>query len=100
MLRRKVPVPLYHQLELQLRAAIEEGRFRPGDQLPTEAALQQEYGVSRVTVRTALKRLEEDSVLPCIESLPRPYLVRISTRPVFGARGGSRNKVFGAVFTP
>jgi GntR family transcriptional regulator len=63
MLRRKVPVPLYHQLELQLRAAIEEGRFRPGDQLPTEAALQQEYGVSRVTVRTALKRLEEDGLI-------------------------------------
>lgn len=63
MLRRKVPVPLYHQLELQLRAAIEEGRFRSGDQLPTEAALQQEYGVSRVTVRTALKRLEEDGLI-------------------------------------
>lgn len=63
MLRRKVPVPLYHQLELQLRAAIEKGHFRPGDQLPTEAALQQEYGVSRVTVRTALKRLEEDGLI-------------------------------------
>lgn len=63
MLRRKVPVPLYHQLELQLRAAIEEGRFRPGDQLPTEAVLQREYGVSRVTVRTALKRLEEEGLI-------------------------------------
>lgn len=63
MLRRKVPVPLYHQLELQLRAAIEDGRFKPGDQLPTEAVLQQEYGVSRVTVRTALKRLEEDGLI-------------------------------------
>jgi DNA-binding GntR family transcriptional regulator len=63
MLRRKVPVPLYHQLELALRAAIEDGRFKPGDQLPTEAVLQHEYGVSRVTVRTALKRLEEDGLI-------------------------------------
>ena len=63
MLRRKVPVPLYHQLELALRAAIEDGRYKPGDQLPTEAVLQHEYGVSRVTVRTALKRLEEDGLI-------------------------------------
>ena len=63
MLRRKVPVPLYHQLELQLRAAIEDGRYQPGDQMPTEAALQQQFGISRVTVRTALKRLEEDGLI-------------------------------------
>lgn len=35
----------------------------PGDQLPTESSLQQQYGVSRVTVRTALKRLEEDGLI-------------------------------------
>lgn len=63
MLERKVPVPLYHQLELHLRAAIEGGQFQPGDRLPTEAELQQQFDVSRVTVRTALKRLEEDGLV-------------------------------------
>ncbi len=63
MLERKVPVPLYHQLELQLKAAIEEGVYRPGDRLPTESELQQQFQVSRVTVRTALKRLEEDGLI-------------------------------------
>jgi GntR family transcriptional regulator len=66
MLERKVPVPLYHQLELQLRAAIESGKYRPGDRLPTEGELQQAYKVSRVTVRTALKRLEEDGLISTI----------------------------------
>ena len=66
MLERKVPVPLYHQLELQLRAAIEGGRYRPGDRLPTEGDLQRAYKVSRVTVRTALKRLEEDGLISTI----------------------------------
>ena len=66
MLERKVPVPLYHQLELQLRAAIESGKYLPGDRLPTEVELQLAYKVSRVTVRTALKRLEEDGLISTI----------------------------------
>jgi GntR family transcriptional regulator len=63
MLEREAPVPLYHQLELQLRAAIEAGRYRSGERLPTEGELQRAYGVSRVTVRTALRRLEEDGLI-------------------------------------
>src|SRR5680860_1746967 len=66
MLERKVPVPLYHQLELQLRAAIENAKYLPGDRLPTEGELQRSYKVSRVTVRTALKRLEEDGLITTI----------------------------------
>ncbi len=57
------PVPLYHQLELRLRRAIETGQFRPGERLPTEAELQRLYGVSRATVRAALRRLEEDGLI-------------------------------------
>lgn len=63
MLRREAPVPLYHQLELQLREALESGRYRSGDRLPTESELQRTYDVSRVTVRTALRRLEEDGLI-------------------------------------
>ena len=63
MLEREAPVPLYHQLELQLRDAIEAGRYRPGERLPTEGELQRAYNVSRVTVRTALRRLEEDGLI-------------------------------------
>lgn len=57
------PIPLYYQIELQLRQAIESGHYLPGEQLPTEGELQRAYGVSRVTVRTALQHLEEDGLI-------------------------------------
>ncbi len=63
MLDPNDPVPLYHQLELRLRQAIESGQFRPGERLPTEAELQRLYKVSRATVRAALRRLEEDGLV-------------------------------------
>jgi GntR family transcriptional regulator len=63
MLRREAPLPLYYQIELQLRRAIESGQYRPGDRLPTESALQRSYDVSRVTIRTALRRLEEEGLI-------------------------------------
>ncbi|HEX2924605.1 MAG TPA: GntR family transcriptional regulator [Chloroflexota bacterium] len=63
VLERQRPVPLYYQLELHLREAIESGTFRPGDRMPAENELSRIYGVSRVTVREALRRLEEDGLL-------------------------------------
>jgi GntR family transcriptional regulator len=41
-----------------LHDAIREGRFRPGDQVPTEPQLMQRFDVSRTTVRRALRDLE------------------------------------------
>ena len=63
MLQRDRPVPLYYQLELHLRNAIESGRYPPGARIPTESELARSFGVSRITVREALRRLEEDGLL-------------------------------------
>ncbi len=63
MLERQAPVPLYYQIELQVREDIESGKYRPGERLPTEKVLQELYGVSRVTIRTALRRLEEEGLI-------------------------------------
>jgi GntR family transcriptional regulator len=57
------PVPLYYQLELQLRQAVTGGAFDETGRLPTELELSRRYGVSRVTVRGALERLEEDGLI-------------------------------------
>lgn len=51
------PLPLYLQLERQLRARVLNGEFSPGDALPTEERICSEYGVSRITVRRALDAL-------------------------------------------
>lgn len=42
----------------QIREAIFSGRYQPGDRLPTEREMARQFGVSRVTVRDALRGLE------------------------------------------
>lgn len=63
MLARKGPMPLYHQIERHLREDLAAERYRPGDLLPPEHELQRQFGVSRATVRTALRRLAEDGLV-------------------------------------
>ncbi len=55
--------PLYQQLATKLRKQIAAGDFRPGDRLPSEDALCDEYGVSRITVRAALDQLVDAGLL-------------------------------------
>ena len=42
-----------------LRSWLQTGRHRPGDRLPPEQELSAALGISRGTLRTALRRLEE-----------------------------------------
>ena len=46
------------QVRKQLEDAIEAGRFAPGERLPPERELAETMGVSRVSVREAMKSLE------------------------------------------
>jgi DNA-binding FadR family transcriptional regulator len=48
------------RLLLSLREAIDTGRWKPGERIPTERALSDRYGVARNTIRRALQRLEDD----------------------------------------
>jgi DNA-binding GntR family transcriptional regulator len=48
----------YRRIASDLRGEIARGAFRPGDLLPSEAALVERYGVSRGTARQALSDLE------------------------------------------
>lgn len=62
-LNRDLPIPLYYQIEQQIRARIEGGELRPGDLLPTEAELQAAHGVSRGTARKALESLAHSGLI-------------------------------------
>ena len=57
------PLPLYHQLEENLRARIHAGEFEPGAALPSEERICAEYGVSRITVRRALEALHTQGLI-------------------------------------
>jgi GntR family transcriptional regulator len=51
------PIPLHHQVYLDLRDSLDSGRWQPGRQLPTERDLAAHYGCSLITVRRALDEL-------------------------------------------
>lgn len=54
---------LHHQLSTLLKDGIAAGRWQAGEQLPTEEALCSLHGLSRVTVRRALKSLEQQGFI-------------------------------------
>lgn len=49
--------PLYQQLMEDIKGAIEEGKYRYGDKIPSEPELSEQYCVSRITVRRAVDEL-------------------------------------------
>lgn len=57
------PMPLYLQLKNQIKKEIRTGLLKAGDKLPSEAQLQKEYGMSRVTVRNAMEELAAEGYI-------------------------------------
>src|SRR4029077_16900745 len=47
----------------QVRLLIRDGQLKPGDRLPAERGLGERFGVSRVTVREALRGLEANGMV-------------------------------------
>jgi GntR family transcriptional repressor for pyruvate dehydrogenase complex len=54
---------LYEQIVQQVEESIVKGSFKPGDQLPPERELAQQFGVSRTAVREAVKALREKGLV-------------------------------------
>jgi GntR family transcriptional regulator len=50
-------VPLYKELERQLRDALARGEWKPGEAIPAERSLSKRFGVSIGTVRKAIDEL-------------------------------------------
>lgn len=55
--------PLYFQLAAILREQITSGELPPGRPIPSEATLQQRYGVSRGTASHAVRLLREEGIV-------------------------------------
>lgn len=56
-------LPLYARLRDQLASRIAKGEWAPGDMIPSENRLAEEYGVAVATMRMALKQLSEEGLL-------------------------------------
>lgn len=55
--------PLWSQLADTLRAAIDGGDFHPGSCLPSEAEINEIFGVSRTTTRSAMQQLVNEGLI-------------------------------------
>jgi GntR family transcriptional regulator len=56
-------VPIYYQVEEQLRDRIESGELPEGTRLPAERDIAAHLGISRMTLRQALTRLANDGLI-------------------------------------
>ncbi|PYZ98072.1 GntR family transcriptional regulator [Alteribacter lacisalsi] len=55
--------PLYLQVIDRIKSDIENGHYEAGQRLPSEFELSRKLGVSRATLREALRMLEDESVI-------------------------------------
>lgn len=62
---RNIPAktPIWKAIADALRSDLVEGRYAPGDKLPTEAALAERFGVNRHTVRHGISALVDDGLI-------------------------------------
>ncbi len=55
--------PRYAVIKHHLLEAVRDGTMRPGDRVPSEAALVERFGVSRMTANRALRELQAEGVV-------------------------------------
>lgn len=68
---RSTPWGTYLQIAETLRGRIARGELAPGAPVPSEAALGQEFGVSRTTIRRALALLEAERLVRALPGTGR-----------------------------
>src|SRR3989442_12326795 len=59
---RNSPLPRYYQLKEILRERTRSGEWKPGDLIPSERELSEQYGISRMTARQAITDLVNEGV--------------------------------------
>lgn len=56
-------VPMYQQISSILERQISEGVYKEGEKIPTEIQLMEQFGVSRTTVRLAIKEITKSNLV-------------------------------------
>jgi len=96
-----VTEPLYRKIAQELRQLIQAGELAPGQQLPTELELREQYSASRNTIRDAIKWLMSNGL---VETRPgqgtfvieriSPFVTTLSADPETGLGGGEGEAAF------
>ena len=63
----KADLPAYEQVKAWIRQHIASGQWKPGDPVPSEAALMEQFGVSRMTVNRALRELAAEGLVTRVQ---------------------------------
>ena len=64
-----IPRPPYARVKQYLKDALEAGRWAPGEQMPSEADLVAQFGVSRMTVHRALRELQDAGLIERVQGV-------------------------------
>lgn len=80
-------LPLFAQVESNLRQRILRNQLEAGSKLPSEAELEQEFGVSRITVRQALAALHASGLIHKVNG-KGSFVTRPSDAPDLGPLTG------------
>lgn len=86
VINKNSPIPLYFQLEEIIKEKIKLGFLIPGEPIPTEKKLEENYGISRTTIRQAINNLKRDGYLEVRRSQGTFVKPVQFDEPVFGIR--------------
>lgn len=63
MVNKDSYMPYYMQIYNELKSRIDSMMYRPGEILPSENELVEEFNVTRVTIRNAIKKLKDEGII-------------------------------------
>jgi GntR family transcriptional regulator len=89
----QVPIPIYYNLQMELLKGIEGGKWSPGEAIPPERKIAEDFGVSLGTVNRALANLVTEGYLQRIRG--KGTFVAGTTIPLESVRYTRLRKEFG-----
>jgi GntR family transcriptional regulator len=91
--RGEAPIPAYYKLQMELLQGIENGRWAPGEAIPPERRIAEDFEVSLGTVNRALANLVNDGYLKRIQG--KGTFVAGTTIPLESVRYTRLRREFG-----